>query len=82
MLNEVVGYTSAAGDNHVKGILADGMYDRYNNFRYLSSNHNKPGIKTRRNSKVRPTNYQARNMSVTRRQANLKNAECIISTNE
>ena len=48
------------GGNHVKGILADGMYDSNNNFRYLSKNHIKPGIKTRSNSKVRPTNCQAR----------------------
>jgi DDE family transposase len=74
MLKKLVDNASsfAAGDNHVKGVLADGMYDSNNNFRYLSSNHIKPGIKTRSNSKVRPTNCQARNMSVIRQQANLK----------
>jgi hypothetical protein len=56
----------------VKGILADGMYDSNNNFRYLSKNHIKPGIKTRSNSKVKSTNCHARNMSVIRQQTNLK----------
>ena len=64
--------SSAAGGNHVKRVLADGMYDSNNNFRYLSKNHIKPGIKTRSNSKVRPTNCHARNMSVMRQHANLK----------
>ena len=59
---KLVDNASAAGGNHVKGILADGMYDCNNNFRYLSSNHIKPGIKTRSKSKVRPTNCQARNV--------------------
>jgi hypothetical protein len=44
------------------------MYDSNNNFRYLSKNHIKPGIKTRRNSKVKSTNCSARNMSVLRQQ--------------
>jgi hypothetical protein len=35
------------------GILADDMYDSNNNFRYLSKNHIKPGIKTRSNSKIK-----------------------------
>ena len=64
--------SAAAGGNHVKGVLADGMYDSNNNFRYLSKNHIKPGIRTRSNSKVRPTNCKARNMSVIRQQTNLK----------
>jgi hypothetical protein len=34
--------------------------------------HIKPGIKTRSNSKIRPINCHARNMSVTRQQTNLK----------
>jgi hypothetical protein len=74
MLSKLVDNASSAADggNHVKGILADGMYDSNNNFRYLSKNHIKPGIKTRSNSKIRPTNCQARNMSVIRQQANLK----------
>ena len=55
-----------------KGVLADGMYDSNKNFRYLSKKHIKPGIKIRSNSKVRPTNCQARNMSVIRQQKNLK----------
>jgi len=48
------------------------MYDSNKNFRYLSKKHIKPGIKIRSNSKVRPTNCQARNMSVIRQQKNLK----------
>ena len=63
---------NASENNNVKGVLADGMYDSNTNFRYLSKNHIKPGIKTRSNSKVRPTNCQARNMSVIRQQTNLK----------
>ena len=43
---------ASSGGNHVKGVLADGMYDSNNNFRCLSKNHIKPGIKTRSNSKV------------------------------
>ena len=42
------------------------MYDSNNNFRYLSKNHIKPGIKTRSNSKVKSTNCHGRNMSVIR----------------
>ena len=57
---------------NVKGALADGMYDSNKNFRYLSKNHIKPGIKTRSNSKVRPTNCNSRNISVIRQQTNLK----------
>jgi hypothetical protein len=34
------------GGDRVKDMVADGMYDSNNNFRYLSSNHIKPGIKT------------------------------------
>ena len=65
---------SASENNNLKGILADGMmYDSNNNFRYLSKNHIKPGIKTRSNSKVKSTNCHARNMSVVRQQqANFK----------
>ena len=48
------------------------LYDSNKNFRYLSKNHIKPGIKTRSNSKVKSTNCHARNMSVVRQQANLK----------
>ena len=59
-------------NNNLKGILADGMYDSNNNFRYLSKNHIKPGIKTRSNSKVKSTNCHARNMSVVKQQANFK----------
>ena len=70
MLNELV--DNASENNHVKGILADGMYDSNNNFRYLSKNHIKPGIKARSNSKVRSFNCHARNMSVIRQQTNLK----------
>jgi IS5 family transposase len=70
MLRKLV--DSASENNHVKGVLADGMYDSNNNFRYLSKNHIKPGIKTRSNSKVKSTNCQARNMSVVKQQANFK----------
>ncbi|MGB7959602.1 MAG: IS5 family transposase [Nitrososphaeraceae archaeon] len=70
MLKKLV--DTASESNNVKGALADGMYDSNKNFRYLSKNHIKPGIKTRSNSKVRPTNCQARNMSVIRQQTNLK----------
>jgi len=69
MLRKLVDNASSAaadGGNHVKGVLADGMYDSNNNFRYISKNHIKPGIKTRSNSKVRSNNCQARNMSVIR----------------
>ena len=59
-------------NNKTKRVLADGMYDSNNNFRYLSKNHIKPGIKTRRNSKVKSTNCSARNMSVLRQRTNLK----------
>ena len=72
MLRKLVDNASSGG-NHVKGVLADGMYDSNNNFRYLSKNHIKPGIKTRSNSKVKSTNCHARNMSVVRQQqANFK----------
>ena len=79
MLSKLVDNTSSSssssaadGGNHVKGVLADGMYDSNNNFRYLSRNHIKSGIKTRSNSKVRSNNCHARNMSVVKQQANLK----------
>ena len=69
---------NASANNNLKGILvlehhrADGMYYSNNNFRYLSKNHIKPGIKTRSNSRVKSTNCHARNMSVLRQQTNLK----------
>jgi len=47
MLNKLV--DNASENNHVKCTLADGMYYSNNNFRYLSKNHIKPGIKTRSN---------------------------------
>jgi IS5 family transposase len=75
MLSKLVDNASSSaadGGNHVKGVLADGMYDSNNNFRYLSRNHIKSGIKTRSNSKVRSNNCHARNMSVVKQQANLK----------
>jgi hypothetical protein len=71
MLSKLVDNVSLGG-NHVKSVLADGMYDSNNNFRYLSRNHIKSGIKTRSNSKVKSTNCYARNMSVIRQQTNLK----------
>ncbi len=70
MLKKLV--DTASESNNVKGALADGMYDSNKNFRYLSKNHIKAGIKTRSNSKVRPTHCNARNMSVIRQQKNLK----------
>jgi hypothetical protein len=63
---------NASESNNVKGVVGDGMYDSNKNFRYLSKNHIKPGIKTRSNSKVRPTNCNARNMAVIRQKTNLK----------
>jgi Transposase DDE domain len=68
MLKKLV--DNASENNNVKAALADGMYDSNKNFRYLSKKHIKPGIKTRRNSKVKSTNCQARNMSVVRQQRN------------
>jgi hypothetical protein len=59
-------------NNNVKDALGDGMYDSNKNFRYLSKNHIKPGIKTRSNSKVRSTNCNARNMSAIRKQTAFK----------
>jgi IS5 family transposase len=70
MLRKLV--DNASKNNHVKGVLADGIYDSNDNFRYLSKNHIRPGIKTRSNSKVKSTNCHARNMSVVRQQANIK----------
>ena len=58
--------------NKVKRALGDGSYDSNSNFRYLSKNHIQAGIKTRRNSRVRPTNCKARNMAVLRQQRNPK----------
>lgn len=63
---------NASKNNKVKNVLADGMYDSNNNFRYLANHHIRPGIKTRSNSKVRSTNCHARNMSVLRQRTNLK----------
>src|SRR5215831_12951401 len=54
----------ASENNKVKRVLADGMYDSNNNFRYLSKNHVKPGIKTRSNSKNNKTHCHSKNMSV------------------
>jgi IS5 family transposase len=68
MLKKLV--DNASENNNLKGVLADGTYDSNNNFRYLSNSHIKPGIKTRKNSTIRPTNCQARNMSVLRQQRN------------
>src|SRR5215831_7518360 len=70
MLKKLVDNVSE--NNKTKRVLADGMYDSNNNFRYLLKNHIKPGIKTRRNSKVKSTNCSARNISVLRQQTNLK----------
>jgi hypothetical protein len=58
--------------NTVKSLLGDGSYDSNKNFQYVSKNRIKVGIKTRRNSKVRPTNCKSRNMAVIRQQRNFK----------
>jgi len=79
MLSKLVDNASSSRGNHVKRVLADGMYDSNNNFRYISKNHIKPGIKTKSNSKVKQTNCHARNMSVTRQQTNLKRWKCSVS---
>ena len=73
MLKKLV--DNASENNNLKGILADGMYDSNNNFRYLSNHHIKSGIKTRSNSKVKTINCHARTMSVVRQQTNLKRWE-------
>ena len=73
MLKKLV--ENASESNNVKGVVGDGMYDSNKNFRYLSKNHIKPGIKTRSNSKVRPANCQARNMSVIRQTEKSKTME-------
>ena len=70
MLKNLV--NNASENNNLKGIVADGMYDSNNNFRYLSIKNIRPGIKTRSNSKVKSTNCSARNISVPRQQTNLK----------
>jgi len=70
MLKKIV--DDASKNNHMKGIIADGMYYSNKNFKYLSRNRIRPGIKARGNSKVKSINFQARNMSVLRQQANIK----------
>jgi hypothetical protein len=42
MLKKIIDNTSE--NNHVNGVLADGIYDSNSNFRYLSSNRIKSGI--------------------------------------
>ena len=61
-------------EKNVKRALGDDCYDSNSNFRYLSKKHIQAGIKTRGNSKTRPTNCKARNMAV-RQQGNLKKME-------
>jgi DDE family transposase len=68
---------NASENNNLKGIVADGMYDSNNNFRYLSMKDIGPGIKTRSNSKVRSTNCYARNMSVIKQQTNPKDGSVV-----
>jgi hypothetical protein len=70
MLKDLVDNTLE--NNTVKRVLGDGSYESNNNFRYLSKNHIKAAIKTRRNSKVRATNDKTRNMSIVRQQTNFK----------
>ena len=38
---------NASENNHVTGILSNGMYNSINSFRYLSKHHFKPSIKIR-----------------------------------
>ena len=59
-------------NNTVKSLLGDGSYDSNSSFRYLSQKRIKVGIKTRKNSKVRPISCKARNMAVLRQQRNIK----------
>jgi hypothetical protein len=66
-------------NNTVTRTLCDGSYDNNNNFRYLVKNNIEPAIKTRRSSKVRPTNCKARNISVTKQQQNFKKWKNILS---
>lgn len=70
---------NASENNKVKRVLANGMYDSNNNFRYLSKKRIRPGIKIRSNPKVRSTNCQVRNMSVLRQQTNLKRWKLSVS---
>ena len=73
---------SASENNNLKGILVDGMmYDRNNNFRYLSKNHIKPGIKTRSNSKVKSTtNLLTTNLEAKREYEHRWMAETVFSS--
>lgn len=53
MLKKLV--DNASEITNLKGALAYGMYDSNKNFRYLSKNHIKCGIKIRRYSKIKTT---------------------------
>ncbi|MGA7898261.1 MAG: hypothetical protein WCA39_05290 [Nitrososphaeraceae archaeon] len=57
---------NASENNHVTGVLADGMYNSNDNFRYKSKHHIVSFIK--KQSKIRPT----MNMSVLKQQATIK----------
>ena len=70
MLKHLVDH--ALENNTVARTLCDGSYDNNNNFRYLVKNNIQPAIKTRKNSKVGPTNCKARNTSVIKQQQNFK----------
>ncbi|MGC2682840.1 MAG: transposase [Candidatus Nitrosopolaris sp.] len=63
VLNKLI--DNASENNKVRSVLADGMYDSNKNFRYLSKNHIKPGIKTRSNSKVNKQVSKSRSSSLT-----------------
>ena len=78
MLKHLVDH-ALENNNTVTKALCDGSYDNNNNFRYLVKNNIQPAIKTRRNSKVRPTNCEARNTSLTRQQQNFKKWKNILS---
>lgn len=65
MLPELVDdITKSNNEFVVDRILADGAYDSNDTFRCLSHNEIIPGIKVRKNSRVRKTAHLLRNLSV------------------
>ena len=65
MLPELVDdITKSNNEFVVDRILADGAYDNNDTFRCLSHNEIIPGIKVRKNSRVRKTAHLLRNLSV------------------
>jgi hypothetical protein len=53
-------------------VIADGAYDNNNNFQYLSFNGIKPGIKIRKNARIRNDNHYLRNKIVKVQKNNLQ----------